>query len=91
MDNFSFLNTQFLVFVVIVVLLVIQMFALKNGHFVKVEYTKPRKLFWAIVISSIFAVNSIVFESLYFLPLAVALGLYLYFFKQYYAFKRNKS
>lgn len=91
MGNFSFLNAQSLVLVVIVALLVIQMFALKKGHFVKVEYTKPRKLFWAIFISSIFAVNSIIFGNFYFLLLAVALGLYLYFFKQYYAFKRNQS
>ncbi len=91
MDSFSFLNAQFLVFVVIVALLVIQMFALKKGYFVKVEYSKPRKLFWAVFISSILAVNSIIFGNMYFLLLAVVLGVYLYFFKQYYAFKRNQS
>jgi hypothetical protein len=91
MDSFSFLNAQFFVFVVIVALLVIQMFALRKGNLVKVEYTKQRRLFWAIISSSIVAVTSIFSGNMYFLLLAVVLGLYLYFFKQYYAFKRNKS
>ncbi len=73
---------------VVCVLLFLQSIAMKSGRFVKVEYSKPKRLFWAVLISLIVASNTVVSGELYFLLLAVAVGFYLYFFKQYYAIKR---
>ncbi len=73
---------------VVCVLLFLQSIAMKSGRFVKVEYSKPKRLFWAVLISLIVAINTVVSGELYFLLLAVAVGFYLYFFKQYYAIKR---
>ncbi len=73
---------------VVCVLLFLQSIAIKSGRFVKVEYSKPKRLFWAVLISLIVASNTVVSGELYFLLLAVAVGFYLYFFKQYYAIKR---
>lgn len=87
MDMLSFSSAQLLILAVICVALFLQKKAIKNGDLVKVEYSKPKRLFWAVLISSIVACNSIIFGNIYFILLAVAMGCYLYFFKQYYAFK----
>lgn len=78
-----------IIFLVICALLFLQSIAMKRGHFVKVEYSKSKRLFWALLISLMVASNSVVSGNIYFLLLAVAIGFYLYFFKQYYAIKRK--
>lgn len=77
-----------IVFLVVCVLLFLQSIVMKHGRFMKVEYSKPKRLFWAVLISLIVASNTVISGELYFLLLAVAVGFYLYFFKQYYAIKR---
>jgi len=89
MDILLYINEQLFILIVIGLLLLLQRIAVKKGKFVKVEYNKPKRLFWAVFISLIIASNSITFGSIYFIPLAAAIGYYLYFYKQYYAFKRN--
>ena len=92
MDVFSHINNvQLFIFIGIVFLLLLQQITMKKGYFVKVEYSKPKRLFWAILISLIIASNSIILGSMYFIPLAVVIGSYLYFYKQYYTFRRKKS
>lgn len=71
----------------ICVMLVLQEIAKRKGYLVKVEYSKPKRLFWAVLISLIVACNSVVLENMYFILLAFVIGLYLYFFKQYYTVK----
>ena len=87
MDVSSFPIVPLIIIVVICVLLLLQNIAKKNGYFVKVEYSKSKRLFWAVLISLIVASNSVVFGSVYFILLAVVIGFYLYFFKQYYVIK----
>lgn len=88
MNESSFPMIPLIFVVVVCVLLLLQSIAIKSGRFVKVEYSKPKRLFWAVLISLIVASNTVVSGELYFLLLAVAVGFYLYFFKQYYAIKR---
>ncbi len=88
MNESSLPMVPLIVFLVVCVLLFLQSIAMKSGRFVKVEYSKPKRLFWAVLISLIVASNTVVSGELYFLLLAVAVGFYLYFFKQYYAIKR---
>ena len=87
MDISSFPTVPLIIMVVVCALLIVQKIAMKNGYFVKVEYSKPKRLFWAVVISLIVACNSVVFGNVYFILLAVVIGFYLYFFKQYYVIK----
>ena len=89
MDISSISIFQLILIVVICVLLIFQKVAMKNGYFVKVEYSKPNRLFWAVLISSIVACNSIASGNMYFILFAVAVGFYLYFFKQYYVINRK--
>lgn len=89
MDISSFPTVPLIIMVGVCVLLILQKIAMKNGHFVKVEYSRPKRLFWALLISSIVAFNSVVSGNMYFILLAVVIGLYLYFFKQYYAINRK--
>jgi len=89
MDMSSFSILQLLIFVGICVLLFLQKIAMKNGHFVKVEYSKPKRLFWAVLISSIIACPGIYLGNIYFVLFAVSIGFYLYFFKQWYAHNRE--
>ena len=65
MDVSSFPIVPLIIIVVICVLLLLQNFAKKNGYFVKVEYSKPKRLFWAVLISLIVASNSVVFGGVY--------------------------
>jgi len=92
MEIFSHINNiQLFILIGIIFLLLLQKIAMKKGCFVKVEYSKPKRLFWAILISLIIASNSIFLNSMYFIPLAVVIGFYLYFYKQYYTFRRKQS
>jgi hypothetical protein len=90
MEIFSHINNvQLFFFIGIVFLLLLQKIAMKKGCFVKVEYSKPKRLFWAILISLIIAFNGLFIGSMYFIPSAIAIGFYLYFYKQYYTFRRK--
>jgi len=92
MDVFSHINkVQLFIFLGIVCLILLQQILMKKGSFVKVEYSKSKRLFWAILFSLIIASNSITLGSMHFIPLAVVIGFYLYFYKQYYTFRRKKS
>ncbi len=91
MDMLSFFSVPLLLLTVICILLFLQRLAIKNGRLVKAEYSKPKRLFWAVLIASIVACNSITLGNYYFIVLAVAIGVYLYFFKQYYAFKGKED
>lgn len=84
MDIASFSSVQLIIVLGICILLFLQKKAIKKEYFVKVEYSKPKRLFWAVLTSSIIASNSIIFEDMFFVLLAFVIGLYLYFFKQYY-------
>ncbi len=91
MDLSLFPTIQIIIFVALFVLLCLEKIAIKNGRFVKVEYSKPKRLFWAVLIASIVACNSVILGNFYFIVLGVAIGLYLYFFKQYYEIDRKKN
>ena len=86
---FAVSYTQLLIFISICVLLVWQRVAIKKGNLVKVEYSKPKRFIWAFVISALVATNGIVFGNIYFVFFAIAFGIYLYFFKQWYQPKRD--
>lgn len=87
MSMFSLSVYQLLPLLVIVLLLVLQQRAIKKGQLVKVQYSKAKRLFWALLIASLVAVNAITFNNFVLLLPAVAIGLYLYYFKQYYTLK----
>lgn len=87
MPMFTLSIYQLLPLLVIVLLLILQQRAIKKGQLVKVQYSKAKRLGWALLISMLFAINSITFDNLFFLLPAVVLGIYLYYFKQYYALK----
>lgn len=69
--------------------LYLQKLAIKKGLLVKVEYSKPRKLFWAALIFVIVASNSIITGYPHLIVLGIGLGLKLYFTKEFYALNRN--
>lgn len=87
MPMFTVSIYQLLPLLVIVLLLILQQRAIKKGQLVKVYYSKAKRLGWALLIASLVAVNAITFNNLVLILPAVAIGLYLYYFKQYYALK----
>lgn len=89
MDIFPISNIQLLILMVILFLLWVQKGAIKKGQLVKIEYSKPRRLFWAVSLLAIAAVPGFVFGNMIFIAMAIAGGIYLYFFKQWYEFKRD--
>jgi ABC-type spermidine/putrescine transport system permease subunit II len=92
MEILSQINTiQLCILIGIGFLLLLQQVGMKKGYFVKVGYSKPKRLFWAILISLIIASNSVVSGTLYPILLAIFIGFYLYFYKQYFELKRKKS
>ena len=87
MPMFTLSIYQLLPLLVIVLLLMLQQRAIKKGQFVKVQYSKAKRLFWALLSAALVAINCITFNNLFLLLPAVAIGIYLYYFKQYYALK----
>lgn len=87
MPMFSLSVYQLLPLLVIALLLILQQRAIKKGQLVKVYYSKAKRLGWALLIASLVAVNAITFNNFVLLLPAVVIGLYLYYFKQYYALK----
>ncbi len=85
MPMFTLSLYQLLPLLVIVLLLILQQRAIKKGQLVKVQYSKEKRLFWALLSASLVAANAIIFNHVVLLLPAVAIGFYLYYFKQYYA------
>jgi asparagine N-glycosylation enzyme membrane subunit Stt3 len=85
MPMFTLSIYQLLPLLVIVLLLMLQQRAIKKGQLVKVQYSKAKRLFWALLSAALVAVNAMIFNHLVLLLPAVVIGLYLYYFKQYYA------
>lgn len=89
MDIFPISNFQLLILMVIPFLFWVQKRAIKKGQLVKVEYAKPRRLFWAVSLSAIAAIPGFMIGNMIFIALAIVGGIYLYFFKQWYELKRD--
>lgn len=87
MPVFTLSIYQLVPLLVIVFLLILQQRAIQKGQLVRVQYSKAKRLFWALLISMLFAINSLTFDNLLLLIPAMVLGIYLYYFKQYYARK----
>ena len=89
MDFSSISMVQLGLFVVICLLLALQMRAKKQGLLVKVDYSKSQRMFWAVLVALIPAFHGLMFGNYFFIALAVAGGIYLYFVKQYYTWVRK--
>lgn len=60
MPMFTLSIYQLLPLLVIVLLLILQQRAIKKGQLVKVQYSKEKRLFWALLSASLVAANAII-------------------------------
>ena len=91
MDVLQILGNWWLLYVVLGLVFVLQGFAIVKGYLVKVEYSQPKRLLWAILISAIFASSYLVTDNIFSLIMSVLIGIFLYYKKQYYALRIKKN
>ena len=91
MDVLQILGDWWLFYVVLGLVFVLQGFAIVKGYLVKVEYSQPKRLFWAILISAIVASSYFVSGNVLSLIMSLLIGIFLYYKKQYYALRIKKS